>query len=789
MSVKPSDEPGSEGGWYGDDLENMELFGKKSSSARFEDSKREDEQKQHSHHPPHPVTMGTASTDKSDTDLLKTSTTDIGDPYTSLLSGYSSQMDTSYFSGDVSGGAQKQHAGIEDLISGLDCQSAMFYSDSGIEMTPSAETGYSSHKLRDSDKTPDSTYNYMDIRSREDSHSQQQPMEDWGISGASDSAPLSGLRGGHYLEKSPSPVEVETLGPSAAALDSQTFPYVEEPSDDELSDYQPDCSPGAEGSVSPVKITLTETTPLSVSPVAVQRASPIAVSEKESILSLGLQGVPTVTLSEPEDESPGSSTPPLTEESDSPSDPMVQGIEVKTQEKAPEMSSTFFQTAPKSQSPSVELKSTPTLPLYAKVTDASSGDSGDSEIELVSEEPSPQAPSSAYMTFSKSPSTPPPALATTQAPVSVSVPAFNPLPGLASAPVSAAMQYSILREEREAELDSELALESCEEESPKRFPQDSSTKVSKVNSQPAEPPSPSAPVITAPTVKPAPPPAAPVSDDAPKEKLESEREDEKTKPSSKPSSPPSVDLPELKVEHPPEERQAERKHSSAERHPTTPAIFQGISREKGEDIVQVTFWTISSLPPEYCSTMELLYWRDVKQTGLVFSSVLLLLFSLTQFSVVSVVAYLALAALSATISFRVYKSVLQAVQKTDEGHPFKSYLEVEMSLSHDQMQRYAENTQHYINNTLKELRRLFLVQDLVDSLKFAVVMWLLTYVGALFNGLTLLIMAVVSMFSMPVVYEKYQAQIDQYLGLVRTQVNTVVGKIQEKIPGAKRKAE
>uniref|UniRef100_A0A9R1SHC6 Reticulon n=2 Tax=Cyprinus carpio TaxID=7962 RepID=A0A9R1SHC6_CYPCA len=190
-----------------------------------------------------------------------------------------------------------------------------------------------------------------------------------------------------------------------------------------------------------------------------------------------------------------------------------------------------------------------------------------------------------------------------------------------------------------------------------------------------------------------------------------------------------------------------------------------------------------------CQVMELLYWRNLKQSGFVFGSLLLLLFSLTQFSVVSVVAYLALAALSTTISFRVYKSVLQAVQKTDEGHPFKAYLEVEMSLSHDQMQKYAENAQYYINSTLKELRRLFLVQDLVDSLKFAVLMWLLTYLGALFNGLTLLIMVVVSMFSMPVVYEKYQAQIDQYLALIRTQVNSVVGKIQEKIPGAKRKAE
>lgn len=71
------------------------------------------------------------------------------------------------------------------------------------------------------------------------------------------------------------------------------------------------------------------------------------------------------------------------------------------------------------------------------------------------------------------------------------------------------------------------------------------------------------------------------------------------------------------------------------------------------------------------TAIDLLYWRDIKQTGIVFGSFLLLLFSLTQFSVVSVVAYLALAALSATISFRIYKSVLQAVQKTDEGHPFK----------------------------------------------------------------------------------------------------------------------
>ncbi|XP_053883805.1 reticulon-1 isoform X2 [Malaclemys terrapin pileata] len=220
---------------------------------------------------------------------------------------------------------------------------------------------------------------------------------------------------------------------------------------------------------------------------------------------------------------------------------------------------------------------------------------------------------------------------------------------------------------------------------------------------------------------------------------------------------------------------AQRRDGDGEQQPQLPA---GSAREHPA----VTMATAST-------AIDLLYWRDIKQTGIVFGSILLLLFSLTQFSVVSVIAYLALAALSATISFRIYKSVLQAVQKTDEGHPFKAYLEMEMSLSQDQIQKYTDCLQLYVNSTVRELRRLFLVQDLVDSLKFAVLMWLLTYVGALFNGLTLMIMAVVSMFTLPVVYDKYQAQIDQYLGLVRTHINTVMAKIQAKIPGAKRKAE
>ncbi|XP_028821873.1 reticulon-1-A-like isoform X2 [Denticeps clupeoides] len=189
------------------------------------------------------------------------------------------------------------------------------------------------------------------------------------------------------------------------------------------------------------------------------------------------------------------------------------------------------------------------------------------------------------------------------------------------------------------------------------------------------------------------------------------------------------------------------------------------------------------------TVLDLLYWRECRRSGLVFGGLQLLLLCLTQFSVVSVCAYIALATLSTTISFRIYKSILQAVQKSDEGHPFKSYLEVDVALTPAQMSAGVEKIQLYATCLLKELRRLFLVQDLVDSVKFAVLMWLPTYVGALFNGLTLLILALVAVFTCPMVYEKYQTQIDQYLGVVRTHVSLVVGKIKEKVPGAKRKEE
>ena len=70
------------------------------------------------------------------------------------------------------------------------------------------------------------------------------------------------------------------------------------------------------------------------------------------------------------------------------------------------------------------------------------------------------------------------------------------------------------------------------------------------------------------------------------------------------------------------------------------------------------------------AVVDLIYWKDTQNTGVVFGSAMVLLLSLALFSVLSVVAYLSLIILTITVSFRIYKNIMGAVQKTGEGHPF-----------------------------------------------------------------------------------------------------------------------
>merc|ERR1712200_361285 len=212
---------------------------------------------------------------------------------------------------------------------------------------------------------------------------------------------------------------------------------------------------------------------------------------------------------------------------------------------------------------------------------------------------------------------------------------------------------------------------------------------------------------------------------------------------------------------------------------------------QGETFVLLSFEQATSRILYLCQTKHikmwltpelqehLVYWNNPLETGVVFGSVLVLMVAVKYMSLISVVANLGLALVTSTVAFRIYKSVLSAVKKTDDtGHPFKKYLDIDTTLSSDKVLELTDNLVTKLNALLKKLKSVFLVEDIVETLKFGVAMYMLTYVGRIINGLTILILIWVSIFSAPKIYRDNQAKIDEAVGPIKIKVEELMSKVK-----------
>lgn len=122
-------------------------------------------------------------------------------------------------------------------------------------------------------------------------------------------------------------------------------------------------------------------------------------------------------------------------------------------------------------------------------------------------------------------------------------------------------------------------------------------------------------------------------------------------------------------------------------------------------------------------------------------------------------------------------------------------MDIDIRLPQEKAEELSKLAVVHINAVLVEVRRLLLAEDLVDSAKFFGILWVLTYVGALFNGLTLIIigkykesynlflyinvffcLGFVALFTLPKVYENNKTQIDQNIDLVRSKIAELTNK-------------
>lgn len=178
--------------------------------------------------------------------------------------------------------------------------------------------------------------------------------------------------------------------------------------------------------------------------------------------------------------------------------------------------------------------------------------------------------------------------------------------------------------------------------------------------------------------------------------------------------------------------------------------------------------------------MEILFWRDVKTTGAIFLACILLLTSFNHFTVVTVTTYLLMLALVPPLIYRLAISLKSAVLKTECEHPFREWLECDINafIGKDDKTKLPK----LLKDALSDCRRIVLVEDIIDTVKVLVIIYVASHLGEWFSGITLMYLAVIITFSIPKIYDMYRKDINNLGNKVTTLIDDLKKRVFASVP-------
>ncbi|PIO65144.1 Reticulon [Teladorsagia circumcincta] len=111
-----------------------------------------------------------------------------------------------------------------------------------------------------------------------------------------------------------------------------------------------------------------------------------------------------------------------------------------------------------------------------------------------------------------------------------------------------------------------------------------------------------------------------------------------------------------------------------------------------------------------------------------------------RYPILSVIAYTGLAVLAGTVGFRVFKTIEAQVKKTNGENPFQEYLAKDVQVPQERIHAQVDVLAEHGTALFNQLKRLIFVENIVDSVKFALILWALTYIGCWFSGFAIVIL-------------------------------------------------
>ncbi|KRX77219.1 Reticulon-3, partial [Trichinella sp. T6] len=179
---------------------------------------------------------------------------------------------------------------------------------------------------------------------------------------------------------------------------------------------------------------------------------------------------------------------------------------------------------------------------------------------------------------------------------------------------------------------------------------------------------------------------------------------------------------------------------------------------------------------------DILCWKDPVASGVIFAILFITLISLRYFSALLIIAYAGLLALAASLGFRLYSLVTARLYGKEHVDPFKPYLENTISFPAERLHSQVDVFVDFIQKFLDNLKRLFLLEKIFESLKLFVMLWSLTYVGSWLSLSSLAVLALIYAFTVPLLLEKHGNTINKYKNMVTAKVDTILKTVDAKMP-------
>merc|ERR1719233_2550943 len=154
--------------------------------------------------------------------------------------------------------------------------------------------------------------------------------------------------------------------------------------------------------------------------------------------------------------------------------------------------------------------------------------------------------------------------------------------------------------------------------------------------------------------------------------------------------------------------------------------------------------------------------------------------AISVYSLITVISSTCLLVLLAVSASKTYTHVMIRLSKlpdSSSSDPLHKLYSLDMKISAEHVESIIGSSIDGINSVLENLRSLFLFKNVLDSIKFGVILYAVTFIGCLCNLLTCLIISWISIFTFPRLHVEKKDAVDGLFVKLQVQMDLLKNKM------------